>query len=91
VAQALAQASRLMAADPAKAGEQARAILEAVPGQPQARLYLGMAARRTGDAALARDVLDALAAEQPKAPAVWGSSLAWRVPRWAKRMVPSMR
>src|SRR5689334_13221791 len=71
VADALAQASRLMAADPAKAAEQARAILEAVPGQPQARLYLGMATRRIGDAAGARDVLEALAAEQPKAPAVW--------------------
>ncbi|MBL6938471.1 MAG: sulfotransferase [Alphaproteobacteria bacterium] len=71
VAQALAQASRLMAADPAKAGEQARAILDVVPGQPQARLYLGMAARRMGDATAARDVLEPLAAEQPKAPAVW--------------------
>ena len=71
VAQALAQASRLMAADPAKAAEQARAILEGVPGQPQARLYLGMAARRMGDAAAARDVLEVLAAEQPKAPVVW--------------------
>src|SRR5690242_5395228 len=71
VAQALAQASRLMTADPAKAAEQARAILEAVPGQPQARLYLGMAMRRAGDAAGARDVLDVLAAEQPKAPVAW--------------------
>ena len=58
LAQALAHTSRLLAADPAKGAEQARAILEAVPGQPQARLYLGMAARRMGDAAEAREVLD---------------------------------
>jgi tetratricopeptide (TPR) repeat protein len=67
---ALAQAARLLAADPAKAEEQAREILSAVPGQPQARFYLGAALRRRGDAA-ALDILEALAAEQPKAPAVW--------------------
>ncbi|MBS0469847.1 MAG: sulfotransferase [Proteobacteria bacterium] len=71
LAQALSQCARLIAADPAKAEAQARAILEAVPGQPQARLYLGIARRRLGDAADARAVLEPLAAEQPKAPAVW--------------------
>src|SRR3569832_589376 len=70
VAQALAQASRLMAADPASAAEQARAILQAAPGQPQARLYLGMAMRRLGNAAGARQTLAALAQEQAAAPTV---------------------
>src|SRR5262252_2577355 len=67
---ALAQAARLLAADPVKAEEQAREILKAVPGQPQARFYLGAALRRRGDAA-ALDILESLAAEQLKAPAVW--------------------
>ncbi len=68
---ALTQAARLLAGDPAKAEEQAREILKAVPGQPQARLYLGAALRRQGQAVAAREMLAALAAEQPKAPAVW--------------------
>jgi predicted Zn-dependent protease len=67
---ALAHTARLLAGDPARAEEQAREILKAVPGQPQARFYLGAALRRRGDAA-ALDILAPLAAEQPKAPAVW--------------------
>jgi tetratricopeptide (TPR) repeat protein len=68
---ALAQAARLLAGDPAQAAEQAREILTAVPGHPQARLLLGAAQRRLGDLAAARATLEALAAEQAKAPSVW--------------------
>jgi predicted Zn-dependent protease len=68
---ALAHAARLLASDPAKAAEQAREILQAVPGEPRARLYLGAAQRRLGDLDGARKTLDALAAEQPKVALVW--------------------
>ncbi len=68
---ALAHAARLLASDPAKAAEQAREILQAVPGEPRARLYLGAAQRRLGDLDGARGTLDALAAEQPKVALVW--------------------
>ncbi len=68
---ALAQAARLLASDPAQAAEQAREILVAVPGHPQARLFLGSAQRRLGDLAAARATLEVLAAEQAKAPSVW--------------------
>ena len=43
---ALAHTVRLLESDPVKAAEQARAILAAVPGHPQARLYLASATRR---------------------------------------------
>ncbi|HEY0302811.1 MAG TPA: sulfotransferase, partial [Rhizomicrobium sp.] len=68
---ALAHTVRLLESDPAKAAEQAREILAAVPGHPQARLYLGAAERRQGDFTAGRATLEALAAEQAKAPAVW--------------------
>jgi tetratricopeptide (TPR) repeat protein len=70
LAVALAHCARLLESDPAKAAEQARAILEAVPGHPQARLLLGAAQRRQGDLAAAY-TLEALAREQPKAASVW--------------------
>jgi tetratricopeptide (TPR) repeat protein len=68
---ALAHAARLLDGDPAAAAAQAREILRAVPGHPQARLCLGSALRRRGDLAGARAMLEALAAEQAKAPSVW--------------------
>ncbi|HEY0105969.1 MAG TPA: hypothetical protein VGB91_07785, partial [Rhizomicrobium sp.] len=52
---ALARAARLLDSDPAQAAAQARAILEAVPGHPQARLHLAAAARRGGEIAAARE------------------------------------
>jgi predicted Zn-dependent protease len=63
--QALDRALALLASSPALAERQAREILAAVPGEPRARLVLGMAQRRRGDAAGARETLTALAAEQP--------------------------
>ncbi len=68
---ALAHAARLLDSDPAAAAAQAREILNVVPGHPQARLCLGSAQRRQGDFAASRATLEALAAEQPKAPTVW--------------------
>ena len=68
---ALAQAARLLTSDPGKAAEQARAILEAVPAHPQARLLLGSALHRQGDLSGARGALEDLAREQANAPAVW--------------------
>jgi len=68
---ALAHAARLLDSDPAAAAAQAREILRAVPGHPQARLCLGSALRRHGDIAGARATLEPLAAEQAKAPSVW--------------------
>ncbi|HEY4940430.1 MAG TPA: sulfotransferase [Rhizomicrobium sp.] len=68
---ALAHTVRLLDGDPAKAAEQAREILIAVPGHPQARLFLGSAQRRQGELAAARAMLETLAAEQTKAPSVW--------------------
>ena len=68
VAQALAHATRLLARAPALAAEQARAILEAVPGHPEAEFILGSALRRQGDNPGARDVLEKLAGAQPRSP-----------------------
>jgi tetratricopeptide (TPR) repeat protein len=68
---ALAHAVRLLDSAPAQSAEQAREILRAVPGQPQARLCLGAALRRQGDLEAARQTLEALAAEQPRAASVW--------------------
>lgn len=64
---ALAHASRLLAHDPALAAEQARAILAAVPGHPQAELLLASAHRLRGDTGAALAVLRPLAARQPRA------------------------
>ena len=63
---ALAHAAKLMLDRPDLAGEQAVAILEAVPNDPRAQLLLGMARRRCGDAAGARAVLEPLARAQPR-------------------------
>ncbi len=67
VEDALAHAMRLLAQDPRLAAEQARQILIAVPGEPGARLILGMALGARKEHAQALSVLEPLAAEQPEA------------------------
>jgi tetratricopeptide (TPR) repeat protein len=69
VQEALALASTWLARQPALAIAQARAVLEAVPGYPQARLIEARGLRRTGELAAARALLGALAAEQPRSAA----------------------
>ncbi len=61
---ALAHATRLLAAQPALAAEQALEILKAVPGLPQARLILGQAKRGCADLVGAVEVLEQLARDQ---------------------------
>ena len=58
---ALAHAGRLLAADPAMAEAQAREILQAVPGNPQALLVLGAALRMSGREPAALEVIAPLA------------------------------
>lgn len=65
LATALAHCARLLGPAPDKALEQARAILDAVPGQPTARFFLGIAQRRTGDVAAALVTLRTVAGENP--------------------------
>ncbi|MEO5962565.1 MAG: tetratricopeptide repeat protein, partial [Thermomonas sp.] len=67
---AIAHAMGLLAHDPAAAIEQAREVLVAVPGQPIARLVIGMAHNARKDFPQAIAELEPLAAEQPNAPAV---------------------
>ena len=64
---ALANAMRLYARDPELAAEQARQILMAVPGEPGARLILGMAHAAQGEYVRALAELEPLALEQPNA------------------------
>jgi predicted Zn-dependent protease len=66
LAQALAHTERLLSANPAAAEQQAREILRAAPDHPLALLYMGVALRRQGAGEAARDVLQPLAAAQPK-------------------------
>ena len=66
VATALAHTARLLGEQPRLAAEQARAILAAAPGHPQAQLFLGVAQRRSGDTAAALATLRALARAQPR-------------------------
>ena len=66
---ALDHAARLLERDPKLAAEQADEILKAAPGHPQARLILGMAHRHGGDLASALNILEPLAAEQPRSAA----------------------
>jgi predicted Zn-dependent protease len=63
---ALDHASRLLEHEPALAAEQADEILKVAPGHPNASLILGIARRRSGDAAAALTVLAALAELQPR-------------------------
>lgn len=66
LAQALAHTERLLSANPAAAEAQAREILRAAPNHPLALLYMSVAHRRQGAAEAARDMLQSLAATQPK-------------------------
>lgn len=61
---ALAHASRLIATDPALAGEQASEIIKAVGEHPLAVLLLGVSHRLRGDFATALEILRPLAAKQ---------------------------
>ena len=63
---ALEYASRLLPSRPDLAERQAREILAVVPDDPRAKLILGSARRRVGDATGARAVLEALARAQPR-------------------------
>lgn len=65
IATALAHTARLLGPQPQLAAEQARAILEAAPGHAQARLFLGIAQRRSGEVAAALATLAALARVAP--------------------------
>ena len=67
---ALSHAARLLETDAALAAEQVDEILRVVPGHPMAQLIGGIAARRLGDAARAVQLIEPLAASQPRAPAV---------------------
>ncbi|MDB6162483.1 MAG: hypothetical protein JWO04_6189 [Gammaproteobacteria bacterium] len=68
---ALAHGVRLLEMDLGRAAEQAREVLKAAPGHPQARLILGAARRRSGQTGAALAVLEPLAREQPHAAAVF--------------------
>jgi len=63
---ALAHASRLMATDPALAGEQATEILRTVGNHPMALLLLGASHTARGDAVQATEILAPLAQAQPQ-------------------------
>ena len=66
LATALAHAARLLETRPAMAEAQARAILEAVPGHPEAMLLLARALRLQGDLTGALAGLEPLAKTQPR-------------------------
>ena len=68
---ALAHAKRLLDKTPDLAAEQAREILNVVPGHPLARLILGAAQRVAGRAQAALEILEPLAVEQPRAAPVY--------------------
>lgn len=63
---ALAQGGRMLRARPDLAEQQARAILEAVPGHPAAVLLLAQARRLQGDLTAALAALEPLAQTQPR-------------------------
>ena len=67
---ALGHAARLLEKDPRLAVEQADEVLKTVPGHPYARLILGTAHRHAGQTSAALGVLEPLAREQARAPAV---------------------
>jgi tetratricopeptide (TPR) repeat protein len=68
---ALAHASRLLAAKPALAAEQAGEILKVVPRQPQALLILGLARAAGGDTDGSIDALTRAVSLQPGLPDAW--------------------
>ncbi len=67
---ALAHAGRLLDPSPHLAAQQAEAILQALPGHPQALLLRASALRRLGQLAQAAAILEPLAQAQPRAAAV---------------------
>ena len=68
---ALAHASRLLAARPAAAAEQAGEILKVVPRQPQAFLILGLARAAAGDVEGSIDALTRAVSLRPDLPDAW--------------------
>ena len=68
---ALAHGMRMLDHDPLMASEQARQILHVSPGEPGARLLLGMAHSALGETGRALELLQPLSMEQPAAPRVW--------------------
>jgi tetratricopeptide (TPR) repeat protein len=62
---ALAHTQRLLTSEPRLAAEQATEILKVAPGHPLATLLLGVAQRRSGDAAASQSTLEPLAQSQP--------------------------
>jgi tetratricopeptide (TPR) repeat protein len=66
LAAALEHASKLLRSRPDLAERQAGEILAVVPDDPRAKLILGSARRRLGDATAARTVLEPLARTQPR-------------------------
>jgi tetratricopeptide (TPR) repeat protein len=68
---ALAHASRLLAAKPAVAAEQACEILKVVPLQPQALAVLGLARAMTGDVEGSIDALTRAVSLRPDLPEAW--------------------
>ncbi len=64
----LSRLERLLGTDPAQADEQAAALLKAIPEQPMAMLFQGIARRLTGNPASAIDVLKPLCDSWPDAP-----------------------
>jgi tetratricopeptide (TPR) repeat protein len=67
---ALERARALLERDPLLAKRQAEEILAVVPGEPRAILIQGAARRAAGDPRGAREVLEPLAAAQPRAASV---------------------
>jgi tetratricopeptide (TPR) repeat protein len=68
---ALAHASRLLAAKPAAAAEQACEILKVIPRQPQAFLILGLARAAAGDVDGSIDALSHAVSLRPDLPDAW--------------------
>ncbi|HZW59638.1 MAG TPA: sulfotransferase [Woeseiaceae bacterium] len=64
----LTEIERLLGTDPAAADARAAALLAAVPGQPMARLFQGIARRLGGRPAAAAEVLGALCETEAEAP-----------------------
>ncbi len=67
---ALERATALLVKNPLLALRQAEEILQVVPGEPRALLVLGAAHRMVGDPQRGRDLLEPLAAAQPRAASV---------------------
>jgi tetratricopeptide (TPR) repeat protein len=67
---ALAHAKHLLGQSPLLAAEQAQEILRVAPGDPRARLILGVAQRLAGQLQAALALLEPLAQEQPRAASV---------------------